>query len=356
MPPRSFVSSVYCASPSPSRPRSFESRLCSRSACLGPSTCSCAHVGDVEDAPVAADGDVLRDHALVLDGHLPAGERHHSRPERDVAIVQRSAPESSRRPQRATLQVSAFRPAREARRSGVTAREPAVRCVSRPSGSSGSRCRSPRRSARSNRRSGAAAHGGHRRLDAPPPPRPAAEARRDHRDPHRLAERLVDDRAEDHVRVRVGMAGDDLGRLVDLEQPEAGAARDVEETPVAPSSVVSSSGDETAAFAASAARLSPEAVPIPIRAEPASRMIVRTSAKSRLTSPGTVIRSVMPWTPWRRMSSAIPNASVTGSSSRRPAGAGRSRSRSACRPGRAGSGSRPRPARRGAVPRSRTAA
>ena len=64
--------------------------------------------------------------------------------------------------------------------------------------------------------------------------------------------------------------------------------------------------------AASAARFSPEAAPIPISAEPASRMIVRTSAKSRLTIPGTVIRSVMPWTPWRRMSSAIRKASVTG--------------------------------------------
>jgi hypothetical protein len=29
-------------------------------------------------------------------------------------------------------------------------------------------------------------------------------------------------------------------------------------------------------------------------------MIVRTSAKSRLMRPGIVIRSVMPWTPWRR--------------------------------------------------------
>ena len=38
-------------------------------------------------------------------------------------------------------------------------------------------------------------------------------------------------------------------------------------------------------------------------------MIVRTSAKSRLIRPGIVIRSVMPWTPWRRTSSAILNAS-----------------------------------------------
>ena len=62
--------------------------------------------------------------------------------------------------------------------------------------------------------------------------------------------------------------------------------------------------------AASAARFSPDAVPMPISAEPASDMIARTSAKSRLTIPGTVIRSVIPWTPWRRMSSAIRKAST----------------------------------------------
>ena len=62
-------------------------------------------------------------------------------------------------------------------------------------------------------------------------------------------------------------------------------------------------------MAASAARDSPDAVPMPISAEPASCMIVRTSAKSRLIRPGIVIRSVMPWTPWRRTSSAIRNAS-----------------------------------------------
>ena len=81
-------------------------------------------------------------------------------------------------------------------------------------------------------------------------------------------------------------------------------------TPVAPATVVSSSGEEIAAFAASDARFSPEAVPMPISDAPASCMIVRTSAKSRLMSPGTVIRSVMPWTPWRRTSSAIRNASM----------------------------------------------
>ena len=81
--------------------------------------------------------------------------------------------------------------------------------------------------------------------------------------------------------------------------------------PVAPSIDSSSSGEVIAALAASAARLSPVAEPMPISAEPASRMIVRTSAKSRLIRPGTVIRSVIPWTPWRRMSSALRKASRT---------------------------------------------
>ena len=43
------------------------------------------------DAGVGADGAVLRDDALVLHGHLPAGERHHPRAERDVPVVERRA-------------------------------------------------------------------------------------------------------------------------------------------------------------------------------------------------------------------------------------------------------------------------
>src|ERR1041384_5266675 len=48
-----------------------------------------------------------------------------------------------------------------------------------------------------------------------------------------------------------------------------------------------------------------------ISAEPASFMIVFTSAKSRLMTPGLVIRSEMPAIPWRSTSSAIWKASVT---------------------------------------------
>ena len=78
----------------------------------------------------------------------------------------------------------------------------------------------------------------------------------------------------------------------------------------APSSVVSSSGDEAAAWAASMARLSPVPMPMPSSALPASDMIVRTSAKSRLIRPGRVIRSDTPCTPWRSTSSATRKAST----------------------------------------------
>ncbi len=75
--------------------------------------------------------------------------------------------------------------------------------------------------------------------------------------------------------------------------------------------LTSSSGLSIAACAASTARFSPVAWPIAISAWPASAMIRRTSAKSRLMSPGIVISSEMPWMPWRSTSSAIWNDSAT---------------------------------------------
>ena len=61
---------------------------------LRPLDLDLAHVRDVEDAGVRADGLVLLDDALVLDGHLPAGERNHPSPERNVPVVQRRSQES----------------------------------------------------------------------------------------------------------------------------------------------------------------------------------------------------------------------------------------------------------------------
>ena len=55
------------------------------------------------------------------------------------------------------------------------------------------------------------------------------EARGDHADLHLTAHALVDDRAEDDVRLGVGRGVDDLGRLVDLEQGQVGAAGDREQ-------------------------------------------------------------------------------------------------------------------------------
>ena len=55
-----------------------------------------AHVRDVEDAGIRPHRAVLGDDALVLHGHLPAGERHHARSELDVPIVQRRIEERRR--------------------------------------------------------------------------------------------------------------------------------------------------------------------------------------------------------------------------------------------------------------------
>ena len=71
----------------------------------------------------------------------------------------------------------------------------------------------------------------------------------------------------------------------------------------------SSNGLEIADSAASIARRSPVASPVPIMALPISSITVRTSLKSRLIKPGTTIKSVIPRTPLCKTSSAIANAS-----------------------------------------------
>ena len=68
----------------------------------------------------------------------------------------------------------------------------------------------------------------------------------------------------------------------------------VKRIPRAPSIPSSSSGESTAALAASVALFSPLATPIPIKAEPVLAMMALTSAKSTLISPGTVTSSEMP--------------------------------------------------------------
>ncbi len=93
-------------------------------------------------------------------------------------------------------------------------------------------------------------------------------------------------------------------------RPRSGPPVMLSRMPVAPSTEASSSGDEMAALADSEARFSPLATPMPMSAEPASFMMALTSAKSRLMRPGTVIRSVMPWTPCLSTSSATLKASM----------------------------------------------
>ncbi len=81
-------------------------------------------------------------------------------------------------------------------------------------------------------------------------------------------------------------------------------------TPLAPSIDTSKSGEEIAVLAAVIARFSPAPIPMPIRAEPAFIIIVFTSAKSTLISPGSVIKSEIPCTPCPKTESATLNAST----------------------------------------------
>ena len=93
MPPRSFVSSVYWASPGAIRPRSFESSDCRSSAARGPST-SISPMCETSKTPQSlAHGAVLGDDAFVLHRHLPACERDHARAGRDVLLEEGRPPE-----------------------------------------------------------------------------------------------------------------------------------------------------------------------------------------------------------------------------------------------------------------------
>ena len=81
-------------------------------------------------------------------------------------------------------------------------------------------------------------------------------------------------------------------------------------TPLAPFMDMSSNkGLAIADSAASKARRSPLASPVPIIALPISSITERISAKSRLMRPGITIKSVTPRTPEYKTSSAILKAS-----------------------------------------------
>ena len=98
-----------------------------------------------------------------------------------------------------------------------------------PSGTRGCRSRRRRSRARGGRGRPSRRRGGRAPTRARAAARAAVEAGRDHGHADLVLQRLVDHRAEDDVGVLVGRRGDDLGRLVDLEQAEVPAAGDVEQ-------------------------------------------------------------------------------------------------------------------------------
>ena len=138
----------------------------------------------------------------------------------------------------------------------------------------------------------------------------AVEAGGDHRHPELVGERLVDVRAEDDVGVGVRRLLDHLRRLGDLHQAHVGPAGDREQDRAGAVDRGLEQRRGHRALGREIARVSPVPIPIPSSAWPASRIVVRTSAKSRLIRPGRVISSEIPWTPWRRTSSATWKASI----------------------------------------------
>ena len=149
------------------------------------------------------------------------------------------------------------------------------------------------------------------RLGAPSRPAAAAvEAGGDDGHPDLVGQRLVDVGAEDDV--GVGMRGllDHLGGLGDLEQAQVRPAGDREQdrAGAVDRGLEEWRGDRP--LGCGDRPVSPVPMPIPSSAWPASRIVVRTSAKSRLIRPGSVISSEMPWTPWRSTSSATWKASI----------------------------------------------
>ena len=120
---------------------------------------------------------------------------------------------------------------------------------------------------------------------------------------------VVDHRAEDDVRVGRRGALDDLRGLVDLEQAQVAAAGDVEQDAGgALDGLLEQRARDRGLGRLRGAVLAGGLADAHERRAGVC-MIVRTSAKSRLIRPGIVMRSVMPWTPWRRTSSASRNAS-----------------------------------------------
>src|SRR4029079_14766954 len=278
-----------------------------------------SHVRDIERAGVRPDGEMLGDDARVLHGHLPPRERHHARPRCDVAFVEgRSAQGDAHGRDNSRSTARPF-DSRVARRTRTT---PALNRHERhlPRGWSPGQSRrklGTSMSVSSSRGRGSklgtddsdelaadVTDAGSTRLRrGRPPPKPVAIT------VTRTSSPSVSSMTAPKMTFAFGSAWPVTTSAASFTSKRTMSDGPVmfSSTPVAPASVVSSSGDETAAVAAAVARPSPRAIPIPISADPASRMIVRTSAKSRLTRPGTVMRSVMPCTPWRRMSSAMRN-------------------------------------------------
>jgi hypothetical protein len=123
----------------------------------------------------------------------------------------------------------------------------------------------------------------------------------------------VDNGAEDDIGIHPGFLDDDLVGFLHLVEREARAPADVDQQRFrAGDRDVLESGLATARRAASLARLSPEAMPVPMSALPRSHHHLTHVGEVRLTRHGTMMRSLYPLVAWSSTWSASLNASVSG--------------------------------------------
>src|SRR6478672_11931335 len=213
IPPSSFVTSVYCASPGSSLSTSFESVAWSRSRAVGPSTSS-SPMCETSKTPASV-------RTALCSWITPSYWTGISQPANGTIRAPRATWRSCSGVRRSVC--TAADATAGARAAGALAVAEERRHVEHLRGDVEALV--PLTLARDRR----LRHGDPRALRPALPLLALAEPGGDHGDANLVAHRRVDHCAEDHHRVRVRGGGHDLGRFVDLEQADVGARGDVQE-------------------------------------------------------------------------------------------------------------------------------
>ena len=132
---------------------------------------------------------------------------------------------------------------------------------------------------------------------------------RDHRNSDLIDKTLIDRGSKYDIGVRIDCGSNLLGRFINLCHREVASSGDIKEDSLGAFDGNFQKRRRNGGPGRRRARFSPTPVPMPMSELPALVMIDRTSAKSTLMSPGIVMRSDIPCTPWESTESATRNAS-----------------------------------------------